>query len=172
MRYLPFLLLLLMVVACVKEPIGSYDEAGVIEIGSDTAAVLFNVPDTDSLPGWSPWGDGEATKTVTLTFKEKGGLDVSITMVSWVFYNVDGDQVSSDYIDFLPPLEVLARSQETYDLSVTVDEAIANNLDDHDGSQNDWSGTGTIKFLVSGFDRHWGNAINDIPSYTPMRVAK
>jgi len=172
MRYLLFFLLLL-TIACVKEPIATYPEGGVISIGSDTAEVLFNVPDTDSIiPGWTPWGDGEATKTLNLTFKEKGGLDVAITSVYWAFYNLNGELVQGDYIDFVPPLEVLAGSEKSYALSVTVDEGIANNLDDHDGAQDDFSGTGTIKFMASGFDRHWGNDINDIPSYTPMRVAK
>ena len=68
--------------------------------------------------------------------------------------------------------EAVAASTSMEGVSVTVDEGIANNLDDHDGAQDDFSGTGTIKFTVGGFDRHWGNAINDIPSYTPMRVAK
>jgi hypothetical protein len=172
MRYLLFLLLLL-TIACVKEPIGSYDEGGVIEIGSDTAVVLFNVPD----PGDDGWGNGmndtgEVVKTMDLTFREKGGQDVAITTVYWTFYNHDGGYVSSGYVDFVPPFDVLAGSQEAYTLSVTVDEGIANNLDDHDGSPDDWNGTGTIKFMVTGFDRHWGNDINDIPSYTPMRVAR
>ena len=170
MRYLLFLLLLL-TIACVKEPIATYPEGGVISVGSDTAEVLFNVPDVDN-DGWN-WGDsGEVVKTLNLTFKEKGGLDVAITSVYWSFYNYYGQYVQGAYVDFVPPLEVLANSQQTYALSVTVSEGIANNLDDHDGAQDDFSGTGTIKFTVVGFDRHWGNAINDIPSYTPMRVAK
>jgi hypothetical protein len=170
MRYALFLLLLL-TIACVKEPIATYPEGGVIEIGSDTAEVLFNVPDPAN-DGWH-WNDsGSVVKTLNLTFKEKGGLDVAVTTVYWSFYNIDGELVSSDYVDFVPPLEVLAGGQGTYALSVTVDEGIANNLDDHDGAQDDFSGTGTIKFTVNGFDRHWGNDINDIPSYTPMRVAK
>lgn len=170
MRNLLFLLLLL-TIACVKEPIASYDERGVIEIGSDTAAVLFNVPDPGN-DGWHNYDSGEVAKTLNLTFKEKGGLDVAITTINWTFYNINGEQVASDYIDFMPPLDVTAGSQINYALSVTVDEGIANNLDDHDGAADDFSGAGTIKFMVSGFDRHWGNAINDIPSYTPMRVAK
>jgi hypothetical protein len=170
MRYLLFFLLLL-TIACVKEPIGTYPEGGVVAIGSDTAEVLFNVPDVDN-DGWHNNDSGEVIKTLNLTFKEKGGQDVAITSVYWVFYNYYGEYVQGAYVDFVPPLEVLAGSEKSYALSVTVDEGIANNLDDHDGAQDDFSGTGTIKFTVGGFDRHWGNAINDIPSYTPMRVAK
>jgi hypothetical protein len=170
MRYLLFFLLLL-TIACVKEPIATYPEGGVVSITSDTTEVLFNVPDVDN-DGWN-WGDtGQVVKTLNLTFNEKGGEDVAINTVYWAFYNLNGELVQGDYIDFVPPLEVLAGSENTYALSVTVNESIAHNLDDHDGAQGDFSGTGTIKFTVSGFDRHWGNAINDIPSYTPMRVAK
>lgn len=170
MRYLLFFLLLL-TIACVKEPIATYPEGGVVSITSDTVEVLFNVPDVDN-DGWN-WGDtGQVVKTLNLTFNEKGGEDVAINTVYWAFYNHNGEYVQGDYIDFVPPLEVLAGSEKSYALSVTVNESIAHNLDDHDGAQGDFSGTGTIKFTVSGFDRHWGNAINDIPSYTPMRVAK
>lgn len=165
------LLLLLLAAACVKEPVGYYYDGGVVEITADTAQVVFNVPDPDG-NGWNPGGDGEAAKAIALTLNELSDKDLAITGVYWVFYNISDGYVDDGYVNYYPPFELPKGSETPLDVTVTVTEAIANNLDDHDGAQDDWSGTGTIKITCSGFDCERGNAINDIPVYIPIRVAR
>lgn len=165
------LLLLLLVAACVKEPISYYYDGGIVEITADTAQVVFNVPDPGG-DGWD-WGDsGEVVKAIDLTLKERADKDVAITSVHWIFYNISDDYVDDGYINYNPPFQVPSGSETALALSVTVTEGIADNLDDHDGAQDDYSGTGTIKFYCLGFDQERGNAIYTIPFYLPIRVAR
>lgn len=165
------LFLLLLVTACVKEPVGYYLDQGVVEITADTAQVIFNVPDPDN-NGWNPGGDGEVAKVISLTMKEKSGRDLAITGIYWVFYNISDGYVDDGYLNYHPPFEVPDGSETPLDLTITVTEAIANNLDDHDGAHDDYSGTGTIKITVGGYDLERGNAINVIPVYIPIRVSR
>ncbi len=170
MKYLA-LLLLLLVAACVKEPIGYYYDGGIVEITADTAQVVFNVPDPGG-DGWS-WGDtGEVVKAIDLTLKERSDRDLAITSVYWIFYNINDDYVDDGYINFNPPFQVPKGSETALALSVTVTEGIADDLDDHDGAQDDYAGTGTIRVTCSGFDKERGNSIGDIPLYLGIRVAR
>jgi len=170
MKYLA-LLLLLLVAGCVKEPIGYYYDGGVVEITADTAQVVFNVPDPGG-DGWN-WGDsGEVVKAIDLTLNERGDKDVAITSVYWTFYNISDDYVSGGAIDYNPPFQVPKGSETALALSVTVTEGIADNLDDHEGAQDDYAGTGTIRITCTGYDKERGNTIYNIPLYLGIRVAR
>jgi len=170
MKYVALLLLLLSA-ACVKEPVGIYTDVGVVEITADTAQVVFNVPDPGN-DGWN-WGDpGEVTKNIDLTLKEQSGKDLSITSVYWAIYNLSDEYVGGGYKNYNPPFQVPSGSETALAFPVTVTEYIAGDLDDHDGANGDYSGTGTIKITCSGFDNERGNDINDIPLYLGIRVAR
>lgn len=172
MKYLP-LLAILLAVACVKEPVAWYYDVGVIEIISDTLTVSFNVPDTDTLsPGWDPNGNGEASKDLSITFREKAKKDVAITVLEWSFFDVDGAWIVNRSEIFVPPIEIRGGQEFTYTATVKVNEFIADRLDDADGSQDDFSGDGTIEFNVEGYDLVRGDDLNSIPSFTPIHVQK
>lgn len=172
MKFCIPLLLVLALVACVKEPVALYPDLGVIVMTSDSVNVNFNVPDTDTLiPGWTPWGDGEAAKNMTVVLKENGNKDVHIEEVSWGFYDADGDYISADHETFIPPITIESGKDTTLTIQVIVWEDLADELDDADGDANDYSGRGTIMFEVEGYDLERGNDINCVPSYTPMSVS-
>jgi len=173
MRFCLPLLLVLALVACVKEPVSLYPDLGVIVMTSDSVSVNFNVPDSDTLlPGWTPWGSGEAVKNMTVILKENGNKDVHIDEVSWGFYDVDGDYLIADHVTFMPPITIESGKDTTFTVSVTVWEDLADELDDADGTEDDFIGSGTIVFEADGYDLERGQGINCVPSYTSMSVSK
>lgn len=173
MRFCLPLLLILALVACVKEPVGLYPDLGVIVMTSDSVNVNFNVPDSDTmLPGWTPWGSGEAVKNLTVILKENGKKDVHVEEVNWDFYDVDGDHLAAGHETFIPPITIKSGKDTSFTVEVTVWEDLADELDDADGDANDFSGHGTIMFEAEGYDLERGNDINCVPSYTPMSVSK
>ncbi len=172
MRFCLPLLLTLALVACVKEPVSLYPDLGVIVMTSDSVSVNFIVPDTDTmLPGWSP-GTGEAVKNMTVILKENGNKDVHVEEISWEFYDVDGDYLESHHETYIPPITIESGKDTTITVSVTVSEDLADELDDADGTVDDFIGSGTIMFEADGYDLERGQSINCVPSYTPMSVSK
>ncbi len=173
MRFCLPLLLILALVACVKEPVSLYPDLGVIVMTSDSVNVNFNVADSDTLlPGWSPWGSSEAVKNMTVTLKENGNKDVHVEEISWEFYDSDGDYLESHHETFIPPITVESGKDTTFAVSVTVSEHLADEFDDASDPIDDFSGSGTVVFYADGYDLERGQGINCVPSYTPMSVSK
>jgi len=169
MRYLPLLFVVLLI-ACVKEPIGWYPDVGVVEVSSDSTKVEFTVSDPDG-DGWHYGDDGEGARDLVIALQEKAKKDVSIYRVTWEVYDIHPDEVSSDYKDLVPPIDIKAGSDTTVTVTIRITESVANSLDDADGGDDD-NGNGNIKFSVLGYDQERGEDINDIPSYTPIHVHK
>jgi len=170
MRYL-LLFSLVLLIACVKGPIATYPDLGVVEVTSDTVLVVFNVPDPDN-NGWNPGGGGSTSKPINIKLKERADKDVSINSLVWIFYNADAEIVDIEAQDYIPPIEIEAGKEYSLTVTVTVDERIADNIDDHDGGVDDFLGNGTIEFYVEGYDLERGEEINSIPSYTKIQVQK
>jgi hypothetical protein len=174
MKYLP-LILVLALIACVKEPLGLYPDVGVVVVTSDSVRINFNVSDSDTSstsPGWEPWGNGLASKTMSVVLKETAKKNVHVETLRWQFFDVNGNQVATDNVEYVPPLELNAGQDTTYTMTIDVWENLALALDNADGAANDYAGTGTIKFYVEGYDLQRGEDINTIPSYTPMSVSQ
>lgn len=171
MRFCLPLLLVLALVACVKEPVSLYPDLGVIVMTSDSVSAGFTVPDADTIPGWDPIGNGEALKNMTVILKENGNKDVHIEEVSWSFYDCDGNYIASRNEIYIPPITIESGKDTTITVEVTVWEHLAYDLDNADGTENN-SGSGTIMFEADGYDLERGQSINCVPSYTPMSVAK
>ncbi len=176
-KFLGFILALLLCagINCVKEPVGWYEDVGIVEITTDTLLVTFHVPDTDTgpgNPGWNPWGNGSASQDLSITLKEKSKKDVAVTTLRWQFYDINGSLVNSHSETYVPPLEIKGGKEITYTVTIIVDEAVADDLDHADGADNDYYGRGTIKFIGEGYDLIRGEDINCIYSYTPMEVRK
>jgi len=174
MKFLP-LILVLALVACVKEPLGLYPDVGVVTVTSDSVRINFNVPDSypDTLnPGWTPNGGGLASKTMSVVLKETAKKDVCVEALHWQFFDVNGNYVDSHTDEYIPPIEIKGGQDTTYSITIDVWEDIAYHLDHADGAQYDFSGTGTIKFYVEGYDLQRGEDINTIPSYTPISVSQ
>ncbi|MEO0216464.1 MAG: hypothetical protein ABIL70_07915 [candidate division WOR-3 bacterium] len=165
------LVALLIIIACVKEPVGWYPDVGVIEVKSDTTTVTFHVPDPDG-NGWHQWEGGEASQEMTITLKEKAKKDVAISKLKLEFYDENGDEVASYSEHYVPAIEIDGGKEYSYSVVVNVNEGIADKLDDETGAKDDFFGNGTIKFSVEGYDLQRGEAINCIPSYTPIQVEK
>ena len=158
-------------VACVNEPIAWYWDQGVIEMSSDTVTVNFNVPDPDT-NGWHQWESGDGSQQMTVTLTEKGKKDVVIDRVVWRIYTLDRGFVASYDEDYIPPILIEAKQDLPVTVTVTINEGIADDLDDATGDQNDFLGQGYIEFSVEGYDIERGNEINCIPSYTLIQVQR
>ena len=171
MKFCLPLLLVLALVACVKEPVALYPDQGVVVMTSDSVTVGFIVPDTDSVAGWNPVGNGEALKTMTVILKENGNKDINVEDVSWSFYDCDGNYLASRNETYIPPIKIESGKDTTITVDVTVWEHLAYDLDNADGTEDNL-GSGTIVFEASGYDLERGNDINCVPSYTPMSVSK
>jgi hypothetical protein len=174
MKYLP-LLLFLGLIACVKEPLALYPDVGVVVVTSDSVRVNFNVPDSDTSathPGWEPGYNGSATKNMTVVLKETAKKDVCVEVLHWQVFDINGSLIGTDADEYVPPIEIKGGQDTSYAMTIEVWEGWARSLDNADGAANDFAGTGTIKFYVSGYDLQRGEDINTIPSYTPMSVSK
>jgi hypothetical protein len=174
-KYLLPLILVLAVVACVKEPLGLYPDVGVVVVTSDSVRVNFNVPDSDPdtmSPGWEPGYAGSATKNMTVILKETAKKNVHVESLHWQIFDINGDLVGSDNNEYVPPIEIKGGQDTTFTITVEVWEGWANDLDDADDPADDYSGIGTIKFYVDGYDLQRGEDINCVPSYTPMSVSQ
>jgi hypothetical protein len=176
MKYLLPLMLVLAFVACVKEPLGLYPDVGVVVVTSDSLRINFNVPDSDPdtilHKGWEPGYNGSATKDMTVILKETAKKDVIVEALHWQIFDVNGSLVGTDGDSYMPPLEIKGGQDTTYTVTIEVWEGWARTLDNADLPQDDFSGTGTIKFYVDGYDLQRGEDINTIPSYTPMSVSQ
>jgi hypothetical protein len=174
MKYLPILLVLALI-ACVKEPLGLYPDVGVVVVTSDSVRVNFNVPDSDPdsmSPGWEPGYGGSATKNMTVILKETAKKDVQVEALHWQIFDVNGSVVGSDADGYMPPIEIKGGQDTSYTITIEVWEGWARDLDNADGTADDYAGNGTIKFYVDGYDLQRGEDINTIPSYTPMSVSQ
>jgi len=166
------LIILVLLANCVKEPLAWYEDVGVVEVKTDTTLITFHVPDTDTLPGWNPWGGGTASQDLSVTLREKAKKDVAVTTLRWQFYDVNGSLVANRSESYVLPIDIDGGKEYTYTISVIVDEGIADDLDYAYGADNDYNGQGTIKFIVEGYDLIRGESINCIYSYTPIEVRK
>jgi hypothetical protein len=171
MKYL-LLILVLALVACVKEPLGLYPDVGVVVVTSDSVRINFNVPDNDTIPGWPQGGWELATKNMSIVLKETAKKDVCVEVLHWQFFDIDGNLVGSDADEYVPPIELKGGQDTTFSMTIDVWQDIAYHLDNADGAQDDYSGNGTIKFYVDGYDLQRGEDINTIPAYTPMSVSQ
>lgn len=156
---------------CSKESTPIYWDKGMVEISLiQTGRIDFFVPDQGD-SGWNYYDDpGEDTVTLDFAVKNLTDKELSLSGIYWRLF-AGNEWVWSEYNENVPPVIFPANDSTTIQVSIIVSEYIAYWVDHSDGF-DDFSGTGTFKFWMTGYDNERYDDIGSNYLYAEMSVAK
>ena len=156
----------------VREDTTMAQRHGVLKMTALAAAVEFKVPDEYPY-GWGSGHTGNETETISLTLEETTGKGAVITRIYWTLYDAEGNFVTSGSKTVYETVGSCA----TVDIYINLNEGDANQIDDADKPQDNFSGSGIFIFGAEGVDSEFGEPLGGyyeggvIPASLPMTVA-
>lgn len=155
---------------CSSETTPVYWDRAMVEISLiQTGRIDFFVPDQGD-SGWNYYDPGADTIIIEFAVKNLSDAELSLAGISWSLHT--GDRWIAFGIDEnVPPVIFLANDSTTMHAAVVIYEGTANAVDSSDGLA-DFSGTGTFKFGMNGYDNERYEDIRSNYLYVEMSVAK
>ena len=103
---------------------------------------------------------------VSKDITEKGAV---VSSINWTLYDASGIEVTSGST-FIGEIMHEGDTVET-EIMIALSEGHANQIDDADGADDDFAGSGVFEFTISGRDPEYGNVLNYIPDLASMSVS-
>lgn len=164
------LIFLFVIFNCSNESTPVYWDRGMVEISLvQTERIDFFVPDQGD-SGWNSSDPGEDTVILDFTVKNQSDMELSLTGIHWQIYTGD-HWIWGDYDEYVPPLILPENDSTAIQLEVTINEERAYHIDHNDGI-DDFIGTGTFQFYMTGYDNERYESIRCNYIYAEMSVAK
>jgi hypothetical protein len=163
-------LIFIWVISCSKESTAVYWERGMVEISlGQTGRIDFFVPDQGD-SGWNYNDPGADTVTLDFSVKNLSDMELSLSGIYWQIHA--GDYwIWADRDERVPPIIFPAHDSTAIQVQIIINENCAHQIDQSDGI-DDYSGTGTFKFSMTGYDNEYYEDIRSNYIYTEMSVAK
>ena len=160
-----------MIVNCSNESTPIYWDRGMVEISLvQTERLDFFIPDEGD-SRWNHYDDpGEDIVTLDFTVKNQSDMQLPLSGITWCIYA--GDMwVWSESDENVPPVISPARDSILFQVPIIITDYIAYWVDHNDGI-DDYSGTGTFKFYMTGYGNERYEDIGSNYIYAEISVAK
>jgi hypothetical protein len=160
-----------LMINCGEESTAVYWDKALVEIALiQSGRIDFFIPDEGD-SGWQNYSDpGADTVILDFTVENLSDKELSLTEMYWILYA--GNQwIHSEPHEYVPPIILPANGSMTIPLSVIITEYIAYYVDHADGI-DDFTGTGTFKFWINGYDNELYEYIRHNYVYNEMMVSK
>jgi hypothetical protein len=172
MKKLYLFLCVLMIAAtqCTKEATPVYWDKPYVEISRvQTGRIDFFVPDQGD-SGWDFDDPGVDTVIVEFNVRNLSDVGLSLSGIFYGLYALDG-WIFEDGDEIVPPFILGANDSTVIQVHIEITEFTAHLVDYRDGLE-DFTGTGTFMFWMTGYDNERYEDIGSNIIYSEMSVAK
>jgi len=162
---------IILTINCGEESTAVYWDKALVEIDLvQSGRIDFFVPDEGD-SGWhNPLDPGADTVILDFTVENQSNKEVSLTAMGCDLY-AEGQYVYYKQDVYVPPVILPGNGSMSIQFSVIITESVAYQIDHSDGI-DDFTGTGTFRFWITGYDNELYEYIRHNYAYNEMMVSK